>query len=370
MPSLSHRAQLLASERQFSEALELADKAYKLGQSPKLLDRRAKIHWAKGDLHLALDDLAEAIEAAKPDDEALGSAHFHRGQILGDLGRHEEAILEMTKAIELPSSVLPGMDYVCRGQLYYRQGKHERAIADYDRGIEAFSGPGPQRPAHMRAQTYMNRSTIQWSAGNYEDSIAGLRKAIELFPDNADLYRKLARLLLSCPDANLRSYPDALELATKAIGLDPDNSQMGILALAQYRTGDFAGTVDTYMRMFEKARLKAGELLVLAMAHHQLGHQEEARQWYAKALKEYAKALQEIAKIAEPESIHDIPDKKLKEISEAWLADIRSEAEQLLGITQDDFQTDSDGQANDTAQESDQPTDVSSDGETAQPTEK
>lgn len=370
VPSLRLLSGLLAGQRRYSDALELANKACELAPSAVQYECRAGIFQAKGDLHLALEDLVKAVEVAEPDEKALGSAHLSRAAILAELGRLDEAILSFTKGIELPSNVMPGMDYVQRGQIYYAQGRHQEAIADYNRAIEAFSGPGPKMPPDSRAQTYMNRSTIQWSAGNYEDSIAGIRKAIEVFPDNADLYRNLALKLLSRSDAGRRDYSEALELATKAVELEPENEDREKLALAQYRTGDFDGAVDTYIRMSENEELDAEKLLVLAMAHHQLGHQEEAREWYAKGLKEYPKTLNRIAKIFDPDSAEGIPDKNLKEGYIAYLTELRSEAEQLLGITEEDIHLDSDDRPPASETETDQAAGPSSDGEAAQPTDE
>jgi hypothetical protein len=59
------------------------------------------------------------------------------------------------------------------------------------------------------------------------------------------------------------------------------------LAVAQYRTGDFTAAITS---LNKSADLDSGgtclpdNALFLAMAHWQLGDQDEARQWYAKAV--------------------------------------------------------------------------------------
>jgi tetratricopeptide (TPR) repeat protein len=79
--------------------------------------------------------------------------------------------------------------------------------------------------------------------------------------------------------------PWALDLAQTAVRLVPDDGDFwSVLGMAYYRVGQWQQTISA----LEKAMALAGggdseEWFFLAMAHWQLGNQDEARKWYAKA---------------------------------------------------------------------------------------
>jgi tetratricopeptide (TPR) repeat protein len=90
------------------------------------------------------------------------------------------------------------------------------------------------------------------------------------------------------PGADEAAYRRALLQAEEACRLSPDNDDyLDTLAAARYRVGQYAQAVDTLAR---SVKIKAGRdeapdpwcLAFLAMAHHQLGHVEEARAFLAR----------------------------------------------------------------------------------------
>jgi len=92
---------------------------------------------------------------------------------------------------------------------------------------------------------------------------------------------------------NLRDYhvavkhaKTAAELAKKAIELAPKKGgYCNTLGAAQYRAGDWNAAIDALEKSMQ---LRSGgdstDWLFLAMAHWQLAHKDEARQWYDKAV--------------------------------------------------------------------------------------
>ena len=96
----------------------------------------------------------------------------------------------------------------------------------------------------------------------------------------------LAWPLATSADPKLRDPARAVELAKKAVELKPkEGSCWNTLGVAHYRAGDWGAAV--------AALEKSGELrqggdsfdwFFLAMAHWQLGDNEQARNWYDQAV--------------------------------------------------------------------------------------
>jgi tetratricopeptide (TPR) repeat protein len=129
--------------------------------------------------------------------------------------------------------------------------------------------------------------------------------------DLALSYNDAAWGLATCPDPQFHDADRAVELAEKAVGLEPQQAYVwNTLGVAQYRAGDG----DAAIQALEKSQeLKPGTAtsyngFFLAMAHWQLGepgrrgqgpgardqeltaeqraqHKEDARMWYEKAVK-------------------------------------------------------------------------------------
>ncbi len=99
----------------------------------------------------------------------------------------------------------------------------------------------------------------------------------------------LAWLLATASDVKFRDPPRALELAKKAAELSPKQADIwGTLGTARYRTGDCKGAIADLEKAIGLRTPdhpdNANEGFFLAMAHWQLGEQDKARAWFAKAV--------------------------------------------------------------------------------------
>jgi WD40 repeat protein/Tfp pilus assembly protein PilF len=124
-------------------------------------------------------------------------------------------------------------------------------------------------------------------AGQIGEAIGMLRQAVRLSPDLAEIQNNLAWLLVTAPEP-LRSPTEAIEHARRAAQLAPgENLYLNTLGVALYRTGSFAKAVQTLEKSLEagKGRFAAFDLFFLAMAHHRLGHREEARSCFDRAVR-------------------------------------------------------------------------------------
>jgi serine/threonine protein kinase/Flp pilus assembly protein TadD len=135
--------------------------------------------------------------------------------------------------------------------------------------------------------------------GRYQEAEQAFRRTLALleqlaasFPNSpkhlnalVSCQGRLAMFLLSCPDLKLRNAQEATALAQKAVERVPDYRDGWIvLGMAQYRAGNWKAAVKTLEE--SQKRFKNGncaEWFILAMAHWQLGHKEEARQWFDRA---------------------------------------------------------------------------------------
>ena len=153
---------------------------------------------------------AETAEQEKRAEQNRMTAqdYFRRAYKNDDLGKHEEAIEDLNKAIELKPDY--ALAYNNRGIAYNNLGQYDRAIEDYDKAIEL-------DPDYTYA--YNNRGIAYNNLGQYDRAIEDYDKAIELNPDYAHAYYNRG---YSYDD--LKQYDRAIEDYDKAIELDPNDA--------------------------------------------------------------------------------------------------------------------------------------------------
>jgi tetratricopeptide (TPR) repeat protein len=209
--------------------------------------------------------------------------------------------------------------YGNRGRAYAGLGQWDKAAADYSKAVEL----EPENPTR-----WLHRATLHAEQAKWDSAIADFRKAIQLDPNDAtmrylgalaslstgrvDEYRKgcaemlqrlaqaekpgdaswLAWTCVILPDA-VADWSKVVALAEKEAAAYPDSLRcVSTFGAALYRAGRFEEAV---ARLAEAERLiarpSAGLIvspaytwLFLAMAHHRLGHAEDARKWLGKAV--------------------------------------------------------------------------------------
>jgi tetratricopeptide (TPR) repeat protein len=166
------------------------------------------------------------------------------------------------------------------GEVLLMKGRLDEAIAEYREALRS-KMPLPEAYAAHAHLCWALEQKRQW-----DEAIAEYRESIRLMPNFALAHNNLAYILATCPDSKLRNYPQAVELAKKAVLLEPKKGDFwNTLGEALY----YSGSRQEALAALEKSmQLRKGgdsfDWFFLAMIYQQQGEKEKARQWYDKAV--------------------------------------------------------------------------------------
>ncbi len=140
--------------------------------------------------------------------------------------------------------------------------------------------------AMIQAENCRRQGDGHFRSRQWEKAIAAYSKAIELEPQSAYALNNLAWLLATCPDIRLHDPVRAVELAARASKLTPlEGNVWNTLGAAQYRAGESKAAIESLgQSMVLRNGGDAFDWFFLAMTHEQLGHKDEARKWYDRAV--------------------------------------------------------------------------------------
>ena len=227
-----------------------------------------------------------------------------------------------TEAEQLISELPPrtATEFVLRGLHYYRTlGQHQKARADFEQAINLGTTNG-----YIWYLVALLRLA--------EQDVQGYRKAceamLEKFAESeaADDLHWVAWACVLTPDS-VDDYSRPIELAERAVTANPDNIRYGLgLGAMLYRAGNFDEALEALNRSDKsKASSRTSPAYgwyFLAMTHHKLGDESQAKEWFDKAVTRAETELDETQDDRAPV---------------AWnrrltLELLRQEAEKLLGI--------------------------------------
>ncbi len=254
--AISNLEQLLRLRPDDSDACWLLGEAYQetgnlagaLAAFSRLLARAPEDHearFARGLLALALAQPVLALDdfnrilGAEPD---LERARYRRAQALTQLSRHREALADLD--ILIPKDPDDDALYELRGIVRETIGDHEQARADREKASSLL--PKAPMALNNRAWTYATGPIDQ------------------------------------------RDPERAVMLARRSVALAPGRQLiLNTLGVALYRAGQYVEAISVLERSLaaRKGDSDAFDLFFLAMAHHQLGHRQEARGCYEQAVR-------------------------------------------------------------------------------------
>jgi tetratricopeptide (TPR) repeat protein len=180
---------------------------------------------------------------------ADAAAYHHRAHALAELNRLEDASADLTRAIRLRPD--DGHSRIFRAEIDYRFRRYQSAITDLEDVLA-------RHPAEFGVAEFL-----------------------------AVCCNNLAWELANAP-APHRDLDRALAMIRRALAAAPDEAGLlNTLGVIHYRAGRHAEAIATLRRSLPAGRgLTDGfDLFFLAMAHHRLGHREEARACYDRALR-------------------------------------------------------------------------------------
>jgi serine/threonine-protein kinase len=118
-----------------------------------------------------------------------------------------------------------------------------------------------------------------------EQAIGYYRVALAVRPGSAATKNNLAWALATCADSKLRDPRQAVEFALEALRSNTDGMTYNTLGAALYAAGQWRAAIKALQKSMD---MREGgdsfDWFFLAMAHAQLGHKEEARSWYDRAV--------------------------------------------------------------------------------------
>ena len=274
-------------------------------------EERAHPHLAIANSYYALGRYDQALlQYQKAAELVPGDEAHHRGMALAlnKLGRLDEALASATRGAGLAADDNPYAHFVL-GLVHANRREFDRALASYRRTLEI-------DPDYVDARNNMGDVYLQlkeWDKAliefdrqltlypNFTASHIGrvlafagkgdISTAIRIIDKELPMHALTARLLNKCAwklcegrDVSLADAKWAVELATRALKIEPDANICNTLGLAYYRTGDWDASVAALQRGLQLS--KGGtcyDWLVLAMANSRLGKQVEAQKWLQKA---------------------------------------------------------------------------------------
>ncbi len=251
-----HRGIDLARDGDFEEAIALLEESVRV--DPDL----AEAHSQLGAAHLAVGNTAVArthLQRALRLDPDFADARYNLGLLAHRAGRFDDAIEHFEQAV----AIRPGY-YDARlglGTDLARAGRPQEALDHLRRAIAL--RPDEPRP-------YKRLAGALSAQGDYAKAVSVLRLAVERLPADASIADRLAWLLATCPDQQVRDPAAALALAQDVILRTGDGeprahaTKAGALAAA----GRFDEAVEVAQRALELARAAGGESLAAEIERH------------------------------------------------------------------------------------------------------
>jgi tetratricopeptide (TPR) repeat protein len=157
-----------------AEKIDTKAPANAVGRWRPLMNRGSHF-FMRGLLSVALADYEAAGRLGDP----TGLVDYHRGVVLQQLGRLEDALSAFSEAGKKPmTKAFEGLRHFEMGKLLFRMGRYGPAIAELDQALEAMEDTEDRLTA-LKVRAQCNIRT-----GRAEDAVADYKRAIEISPAN------------------------------------------------------------------------------------------------------------------------------------------------------------------------------------------
>ncbi|MFO1095618.1 MAG: tetratricopeptide repeat protein [Planctomycetaceae bacterium] len=172
------------------------------GHLPSIYSGRATARANLGEFDAALADFDRSLEL----DPSAFNVHVYRAIVLLQLKRDDEALVGITKALEIETG--PEQLYI-RGEVLRRKQRWDAAVADLDRAIEMDGG---------NPRFYESRGHCLTQLGRYPEAVQDFTQAIRIYPGFAKAwYGRGLAFAASDRHANaVQDYSQAIEIAPQS----------------------------------------------------------------------------------------------------------------------------------------------------------
>ena len=226
-----------------------------------LIDR-ARERFALQDYYGTIHLLEEVLQDGRP----FADVHHLLGLSHALLGQPEDALGHFETALDLNPRYIEA--HIHRGLMLTEMGRSEEAAEAFHEASVCNAPSASGLPAHVNAQLANRHADLAEAyaeVGRLEEAIAQYRRATELAPNFADLRYRMARLMIE--DGQTLEAREELEQVIR----DRPNfvDALAALGLARYLAGDAAGAhkvwkeclaerpsnarVEAYLGMLERA---------------------------------------------------------------------------------------------------------------------
>jgi tetratricopeptide (TPR) repeat protein len=281
----------------FTKAIDLDSEITYLG-----LSMRAVAYAGLNNNEQAMKDITRAIEL-QPENLMV---NLFQATVYKELGDYQKAVEILSHIIEVQPGILN--TYLIRGQSYERLGKYSQAIEDLNRVIEN----NPNDP-----EAFYSRGVAYGGSGNHIQALDDFNRTIELNPQHAGAYysRGVGYSLLGKHQQAIKDFNRFIEIdpksewgfigrgqayfkkgdfdkalidLQKAIALNPKSApahkERGFVYIDLEKYKLAISDFDEALKVQKDPKSNSEIYVGLAISHFQIGKNEEAKEYYRKAV--------------------------------------------------------------------------------------
>ena len=313
LKSMNNLANALAQRGQLEEASKLSEETMLIQR--RLLGREdlftlrstynLAIMWRflgrLDEAHKAFDETLEILRRVfGPDHQDTLRVMNELGELLLDEGRGAEAYKVFAETMEGKRRVLGArhmetlVTMANLADALRDQNRLDEACKQAEEAVELHRQVfGPEHPQTLVALTilasvYRDQGRFAEARKLYESTLTLLRRLMgPKTPEMQKVMNEYAWMLAATANPMFRDPPRAVELAKEIIQNAPKlANKWETLGVAYYRAGGWQDAIAALEKSENLApqRPAGGRSFFLAMAHWQLGHKDQARQWYGKGV--------------------------------------------------------------------------------------
>ncbi len=233
-----------------------------------------RVYGKLGEFQRAIEQFEVALRQ-RPDD---GTFLFHLASNRFRLGQVEPAFAILRPLVDRSEPVwLTGWASLQVGRCLLARGDAKESIPYFERAVA--SNPN-------QAQFHGGLFEAVVASGSVEAQQRVLRDYLAAFPNDAEVNNNLAWVLATPADTRMRDLDQAIRLARRSTEIAESHVAWNTLGVALFYAGRFEESIDALRR---SVRLQGSgghvvDWMFLAMDHLKLGHTNEARDWYERAV--------------------------------------------------------------------------------------